>query len=63
MRHIPARSEQTQSSTSDPDTVARREREALEQQRADLVRELAVAEQSLKTLEPVRRNTTTPKFA
>jgi hypothetical protein len=52
MRHIPARSEQTQSSTSDPDTVARREREALEQQRADLVRELAVAEQSLKTFEP-----------
>jgi hypothetical protein len=52
MRHVPARPEQTQSSTHDADTTARCDREALEQQRADLVRSLAVAEQSLKTFEP-----------
>jgi hypothetical protein len=52
MRHVPARSEQTQSSLSDTKAASSRERETLEQRRAELVLALAAAEQSTRTFLP-----------
>lgn len=52
MIHVSARPEQTQSSLSDTDATRWREHEALERQRADLVRALAAAERSVKTFLP-----------
>jgi hypothetical protein len=49
LRHVPARPEQTQSLLSDTDDAARREREALEQQRIELLSALAAAERSTRT--------------
>ncbi|WP_245639742.1 hypothetical protein [Paraburkholderia heleia] len=48
----PARPEQTQSPLSDTDTAKRREREALKQQRAELVRALDAAERSIEAFLP-----------
>lgn len=52
MRHTPARPEQTPSPTSEIDIAMKRERALLEQQRAELIRALKAAEQSVKTFPP-----------
>jgi hypothetical protein len=52
MAHVPARPEQTQSPIPDADATTKREREALEQQRAHLVMALAAAEQSVRFFLP-----------
>jgi hypothetical protein len=52
MHPVPARPEQTPSPLFDVDVSTRHERQALEQQRAELVRALDAAERSIKTFLP-----------